>query len=135
MSHTTYRIEELQRKQARKRIEKNNERSKTNKRDLEMQTLPEPTLPQIEEDRSIRSIGYIIPNRPHYYQHPSSSNSSVLMPIDRQDSVSSSGSDQQGLITHAQGPSLSTTYYDNSQNYPYYSSKNIYYPHLRQGYF
>lgn len=117
------------------------------KQDIEMQALPEPTLPQISSDIDyLRPAVYQPSLRPQYYHHPSSSNTSVIItpPIDRQDSVSSTNSDQQGLISHAQGPSWSSPYYCPSVNessghvqqpYPYYSSNNVYYPCQQQSYF
>ncbi|KAI8639721.1 hypothetical protein BD408DRAFT_420973 [Parasitella parasitica] len=133
------RIAELLRKQAKIRIEKNKKgRSYKNssKEDIEMESLPEPTLPKIgmsslSSHNSYRTespiqhyqpyhqqpsiTGSIHNNfgRPNYY--PSSvSSSNLASQYNRKNSFSSVSSDQVGLTSNAQSQPWSAT--------PYYSS-------------
>ncbi|CEP19849.1 hypothetical protein [Parasitella parasitica] len=139
------RIAELLRKQAKLRIEKNkkgrNYKNSSKKEDIEMESLPEPTLPRVgmnnlssqTEYRSETPIQYyqqpyqqqpsftgsIISNnigRPNYY--PSSvSSSNLASQFNRRNSLSSVSSDQVGLTSNAQSqPWSATPYYSNASH-------------------
>jgi hypothetical protein len=119
------RIEELIRKQARKRLEKSkkgyDKKHHHNKKeqDIEMHSLPQPTLPQVDmnqpgyhygghQQQPSYSSGNYYPQpqqRPVFYQQTSSSNASTVVGSNyggRRNSLSSVNSDQIGLTSHAQ---------------------------------
>lgn len=135
------RIEELLKKQARKRIEKNKHQDhhhnkKSSKKDnIEMKSLPEPTLPQVDMNNLTTGNNYLYPNaprqyphqnqrspmqnRPPYYHQPPSSNggsTGTASQFGRRNSLSSVNSDQIGLTSHAQEQAWSSPYYNHSNN-------------------
>ncbi|KAK4512291.1 uncharacterized protein ATC70_002988 [Mucor velutinosus] len=164
------RIEELLKKQAKKRIEKNKKadqyshhhhQKKSSKKDsIEMESLPQPTLPKVgmnslsvnnyyphqqaprqhyqqhQQQPSFTGSVNNNPGRPNYYPQVSSSNSSTLMgsQFTRRNSLSSVGSDQVGLTSHAQGQPWSSTPYYQSNGSHNGSSSNLSYSIQHQQY-
>ncbi|KAI9270926.1 hypothetical protein EDC94DRAFT_596566 [Helicostylum pulchrum] len=154
------RIEELLKKQARKRIkanESNNHTKKSKKEDIEMRALPQPTLPNVDMNTlnapattkgpryhhqpqpSFTSQSTV--QRPGFYQHPSSSNMSFGMESQfgggRRNSLSSVGSDQVGLTKNAQPQPWSSSPYQNNNHSNSNLSHNIHhqqYQQSQQGY-
>ncbi|KAI9480724.1 MAG: hypothetical protein EXX96DRAFT_594859 [Benjaminiella poitrasii] len=114
------RIEEILRKQAKKRIEKN--KIPKNKREyIEMQSLPQPTLPNVgmNDSKLYNHVGPV-------YQHQQQLSNYSLMgsPFVRRNSLSSVSSDQLGLTSHAQAQPWSSPYHNGSNtnlaSHPYY---------------
>lgn len=165
------RIEELLKKQAKKRIEKNkkadqynhhhHQKKSSKKDDIEMESLPQPTLPKVDmnslsvnnyyphqqaprqhyqhhhqQQPSFTGSVNNNPGRPNYYPQASSSNSSTVMgsQFTRRNSLSSVGSDQVGLTSHAQGQPWSSTPYYHSNGSHNGSSSNLSYSIQHQQY-
>lgn len=162
------RIEELLKKQAKKRIEKNkkadhnhyhHQKNSSKRDDIEMKSLPQPTLPKVDmnnlsennyyHQRTARQhyqqhqqqqsfTGSVNNNfgRPNYYPQVSSSNASTVMgsQFTRRNSLSSVGSDQVGLTSHAQGQPWSSTPYYHSNGSHNGSSNNLSYNIQHQQY-
>ncbi|RCH92963.1 hypothetical protein CU097_008252 [Rhizopus azygosporus] len=124
------RIAELLKKQARKRVEKNmkhgqkdnhQQHNRKKKEDIEMQSLAQPTLPQVNMDNlnsgyPHAAYYYPSPQQPHVrpvYHHQPSNDHNLMMqsPYVRRNSLSSVNSDQAGLISHAQGQPTSSPFY------------------------
>ncbi|KAI7897966.1 uncharacterized protein BX663DRAFT_526612 [Cokeromyces recurvatus] len=122
------RIEEILRKQAKKRIEKNKTQKHRNnkKEDIEMQSLPQPTLPNIDiNDNKFYNHHPIGPTY-HQQQIPYTMMGS---PFVRRNSLSSINSDQLALTTHAQMQPWSSPYSHNGSNtnltsYPYHPQQH-----------
>ncbi|KAI8064100.1 hypothetical protein BDF21DRAFT_428219 [Thamnidium elegans] len=136
------RIEELLKKQARKRIKANessNHTKKSKKEDIEMCALPQPTLPNVDMNAlnvsatkgpmyrhqpqpSFSSQNNSTVQRPGFYQHPTSSNMSFGMESQfggnggRRNSLSSVSSDQAGLTKNAQPQPWSSPYQNNNHS-------------------
>lgn len=130
MADTFDRIAELLKKQARKRVEKNmkhgqkdnhQQHNRKKKEDIEMQSLAQPTLPQVNMDNlnsgyPHAAYYYPSPQQPHVrpvYHHQASNDHNLMMqpPYVRRNSLSSVNSDQAGLISHAQGQPTSSPFY------------------------
>lgn len=148
-------------KQAKKRIEKNKKadynhhhhhKNSSKKDDIEMKSLPQPTLPKVDmnnlsannyyhqrtprqhyqqhqQQQSFTGSVNNNPGRPNYYPQVSSSNASTVMgsQFTRRNSLSSVGSDQIGLTSHAQGQPWSSTPYHHSNGSHNGSSNNLSY--------
>ncbi|KAL9559231.1 hypothetical protein MBANPS3_000498 [Mucor bainieri] len=162
------RIEELLKKQAKKRIEKHKKADQHNhhqkkyskKDDIEMESLPQPTLPKVDmntlsannyyhhqqaprqhyqqhqQQSSFTGSMNNNPGRPNYYPQVSSSNSSTVMgsQFTRRNSLSSVSSDQVGLTSHAQGQPWSSTPYHHSNGSHNGSNSNLSYSIQHQQY-
>ncbi|KAI8993386.1 hypothetical protein BDB01DRAFT_323668 [Pilobolus umbonatus] len=125
------RIEDILKKQARERIENNKKAQhnpkKSKKNDIEMQALPQPTLPNIGILHSPSpKLG---PNQLHmnghhqhnysnspYYQQSPYDHPPMRSNFSRRNSLSSISSDQIGLTTHAQGQPRSIPYQHTNMN-------------------
>lgn len=109
-----------------------------------MQSLPQPTLPNIEMNNLTNNYQQpyrVQPNyvgnvnapqqRPGYYQHSSNPGTMMGSPFVRRNSLSSVNSDQAGLTSHAQGQPWSSPYYGHNNNG---SNTNLSYNIPRQQY-
>jgi hypothetical protein len=113
-----------------------------------MQSLPQPTLPNVDINNlntnnqqsyrqqanyagSVHSHSAAPQQRPIYYQQGSNPNTVMGSQFGRRNSLSSVNSDQVGLTSHAQGQPWSSPYYSHSNNG---SSSNLSYNIQHQQY-
>ncbi|KAI8378034.1 uncharacterized protein BYT42DRAFT_365253 [Radiomyces spectabilis] len=105
------RISELLRKQARQRVERNQRagsgghKKKSKKELIEMETVPQPTLPKVDletPNHPVSPSSHYAASRPYYYPNDNKLNNMMPSRLMRRNSGSSMSSDQMGLVSNAQ---------------------------------